>query len=124
MKKSKHLTNKEMKTEVLSWLKENGLNISVDDTRTDLEKIVADYIKCIQYFLDGELVPITGFREGVHEWLMTDGAGDIDLDSIPHDECELSECRFEIEALIGDNGYDEETVIKALNAEIVALTQM
>lgn len=123
MKKKKQLTNKEMKTEALSWLKGMGLNVSIDDTRSDIEIIVEDYIKCIKYFLNGKLVPITGFKEGVYEWLMTESEGDIELDSIPHDESELSECRYEIEALIGDNGYDEDTVIKALNDKIVVLTQ-
>ncbi len=69
------------------------------------------------------MVPIRGFREGVNEWLMTDSDGDIELDSIPHNESELSECRYEIEALIGDNGYDEDTVIKALNEKIATLSQ-
>ena len=95
-----------------------------DNSRTDLDIIVDDYIKCIKYFLNGNLVPITGYREGVHEWLITDGAGDIELNFIPHDDSELTECRYEIEALIGENGYDENTVIEALNKKILALSQL
>lgn len=55
---------------------------------------------------------------------MTDSYGDIELDSIPHDNCELTECRYEIEALIGDNGYDDNTILIALNEKIRSLTQI
>ena len=121
MKKARQLTNKEAKRGVLFWLK--GLKASKDDSRTDLDIIVDDYIKCIKYLLNGKIVPITGFRDGVHEWLMTDNDGDVDLDSIPHDNSELTECRYEIEALIGDNGYDNDTVLIALNKVILNVSQ-
>ena len=117
--KKKQLTLKEVKQEALLWL--TGQCASADDS--DLEIIVNDYIKCIKYLLKGKLVPIIGFRDGVNEWLMTDSDGDIDIDSIPHDNCELTECRYEIEALIGDNGYDEDTILKALNEKILILLQ-
>ncbi|MBD5132679.1 MAG: hypothetical protein HDT28_08870 [Clostridiales bacterium] len=116
MKKRRQLSNKETKRGVLFWLK--GHKAPKDDSRTDLETIVDDYIKCIKYLLNGKIVPITGFRDEVHEWLMTDSDGDIDLGFIPHDNGELTECRYEIEALIGDNGYDEDTILKALNEKI------
>ena len=120
--KKNQLSLKEVKQRALSWL--FGDKTPADDPRTDLEIIVDDYIKCIKYLLNGKLVPVTGYREGVHEWLMTDDMGDIELDTISHDECELSECRYEIEALIGENGYDEDTVIKALNEKILSITQI
>ena len=94
-----------------------------DGSRTDLDIIVDDYIRCVKYLLNGKIVPITGFRDGVNEWLMTADDGDVELDSIPHDNCRLTECRYEIEALIGDNGYDEDTILNALNKKILALSQ-
>ncbi len=122
MKKRKPLSNKEIKQEARNWLK--GLGVSVkEDSRADLEIIVDDYIKCIKYLLNGKIVVIIGFRNGVHEWLMTDSDGDIELDSIPHDNCELTECRYEIEALIGDNGYDDNEILFALNEKIRSLSQ-
>ncbi len=122
MKKRKPLSNKEVKQEALKWIK--GLDVPVkEDSRADLEIIVDDYIKCIKYLLNGKIVVIIGFRNGVHEWLMTDSDGDIELDSIPHDNCELTECRYEIEALIGDNGYDDNEILFALNEKIRSLSQ-
>lgn len=121
MKKPKQLTNKEVKQEVLFWLK--GIKPPMaDDPCTDLETIVDDYIKCIKYLLNGRVVPIIGFREGVHEWLMTDSDGDLALDSIPHDNGELTECRYEIEALIVDNGYDDNIILFELNKKIHAIS--
>lgn len=122
MKKRKQLTNKETKRKVLFWLK--GHKASKDDCRTDLEIIVDDYIKCIKYLLNGKIVPIIGFRDEVHEWLITDSDGDIELDAIPHDNCELTECRYEIEALIGDNRYDDDTILIALNEKILAVSEI
>ncbi len=121
MKKARQLTNKEVKKEVISLLK--GKMAFADDDRSDLDIIVDDYIKCIKYLLNGKLVPVIGFRDGVQEWLMTDSDGDIELDSIPHDNCELTECRYEIEALIGDNGYDDNEILFALNEKIRSLSQ-
>ncbi len=122
MKKRKPLSNKEVKQEALNWLKCLGVPVK-EDSRADLEIIVDDYIKCIKYLLNGKIVVIIGFRNGVHEWLMTDSDGDIELDSIPHDNCELTECRYEIEALIGDNGYDDNEILFALNEKIRSLSQ-
>lgn len=122
MKKRKQLSNKEVKREVLFWLK--GHKAPQEDSRADLEIIVDDYIKCIKFLLNGKIVPIIGFRNGVHEWLMTDSDGDIELDSIPHDNCELTECRYEIEALIGDKGYDDNTILIVLNEKIRSLSQI
>lgn len=123
MKKRKQLSNKDVKQAALFWLKEHGV-FQKEDSRTDLETIVDDYIKCIKYLLNGKIAIIIGFRNGVHEWLMTDSDGDIELDSISHDNCELTECRHEIEALIGDNGYDDETILIALNEKIRSLSQI
>lgn len=125
MKKRKQLSSKEVKQAVLDWikLKEYGMPVE-EDSRADLETIVDDYIKCIKYLLNGKVAIILGFRHGVHEWLMTDSDGDLQLDSIPHDNCELTECRYEIEALIGDNGYDENEILFALNEKIRSLSQI
>ena len=123
MKKRNQLSNEEGKREVLFWLKGNKAS-KEEDSRADLEIIVDDYIKCIKYILNGKIAPIIGFRNGVHEWLMTDSDGDIELDSIPHDNCELTECRYEIEALIGDNGYDDNTILMMLNEKIRSLSQI
>ena len=124
MKKRKQLSYKEVKQAALDWLKLNGYGIPVEeDSRADLEIIVDDYIKCIKYLLNGKIAIVIGFRHGVHECLMTDSDGDIELDRIPHDNCELTECRHEIEALICDNGYDENEILYALNEKIRALSQ-
>lgn len=124
MKKRKQLSYKEVKQAALDWLKHKGNDMPVKEySRADLEIIVDDYIKCIKYLLNGKIVIIIGFRHGAHECLMTDSDGDLELDSIPHDNCELTECRYEIEALIGDNGYDENEILYALNEKIRALSQ-
>ncbi len=117
--KRKQLTLKEVKREASFWLTRQCE--SADDS--DIDIIVDDYIECIKYLLKGKLVPIIGFRDGVHEWLMTDSDGDVNLDAIPHDNCELTERRYEIEALIVDNGYDDNIILKALNEKIRVLLQ-
>lgn len=126
MKKRKLLTDKEVKREALLWLKGlKGDQTPVEeDDRADLEIIVDDYIKCIKYLLNGKIVPILGFRDGVTEWLMTDSYGDIELDTIPHDNCELTECRYKIEALIGENGYGYDVILFALNEKIRSISQI
>ncbi len=145
MSDKRRIDNKEMKQETISYLKallnkepQSSLGndeikklisaieeqpdiVYKEDVRTDLEIIVDNYIRCMKYLLKGKVASVTRFKDGVTEWLITD-IGLVELDAIPHDESELTECRYEIEALIADNDFDNDTVLQALNDRIRSLS--
>lgn len=89
-----------------------------NEGKSDMEIITDDYIVCMKYFISGKDKPVVlGFKEGACIWLNT-SLGCIELDEIPHNNGYLKNCVYEIETLIGENGYSEETVVLALNERI------
>lgn len=82
---------------------------------TDEEIIKLNYFECICYLYKGKEKPVViGFRSGVNIWLETN-VGDIDLDSIPHGKGYLTNCVYELEALIGENGFSDDYIIEIIN---------
>ncbi len=87
-------------------------------TQADMDIVTDDYIDCICYLYRGEKVPLVkSFKDEVYFWLDTE-VGLLELTAIPHDEEYLTERRMEIEALIADNGFSDEEIIKQLNAKL------
>lgn len=85
---------------------------------SDDEIIKLDYFECIAYLYKGKEKPVVlGFEQGVNTWLNTT-VGSIELDSIPHDNGHLTNNVYELEALIGENGYDEKYLISLINQAI------
>lgn len=87
----------------------------IEDKRSTDEIIASNYFECIKYLYKGNEKPIvTGFRKDVNIWLETT-VGSIELDEIPHNNGHLTNCVYELEALIGENNYSEEYVISLIN---------
>ena len=85
---------------------------------SDDEIIKLDYFECIAYLYKGKEKPVVlGFEQGVATWLNTT-VGSIEFDSIPHDNGHLTNNVCELEALIGENGYDEKYLVPLINQAI------